>query len=172
MYMGFSPPVQTFFISILFGMVIGVLWDIDRVFKDKFKYKNIFKKIIFCIAVCILTICFFFVFTYAGFRVFVLFGEFIGVILYFCTITKFFYHILKIIFEVVGWFFLLIYKITKKFVNITVKNIKFIVVFFNTKIKKNKKNKKNKNNKNKEKTTCFYDVNKYIMKKIEKFIND
>ena len=169
MYMGFAPPVQTFFISILFGMAIGVLWDVNRVLKNIFKYKSIFKKIIFildvvfCVAVCVLTICFFFVFTYSGFRFFVLVGEFIGVILYFCTITKFLYYILKIIIENIIKFFTLIYSLTKKIVNITIKNLKFIISVFR---------KKNKNKKNKKKITCFYSVNKYIMKKIEKFIKD
>ena len=106
MYMSFSPSVITFLISVLFGMFFGLIWNINLVIKKNSLTKPsknlvIFLDIIFCIIVSILTISFFFKYTYSGFRIFVLIGELIGFAIYFCTIEKFLTIIINFIVKLI-----------------------------------------------------------------------
>lgn len=135
MYMSFSPSVITFLISVLFGMIFGLIWNINLVIKKnslKKPSKNlvIFLDIIFCIIVSILTISFFFKYTYSGFRIFVLIGELIGFTLYFCTIEK----ILTIIINFTVKLIFSLYRNTIKtflisLINFLTNNLKNIIIF-------------------------------------------
>lgn len=163
MYMSFSPPVKIFFISIFWGFLLGILWDLNRVIKKSLKIKNkkninFFLDVVFSVLAAVLTLTFFFVFTYSGFRVFVLIGELIGFILYFCTITKFIFfilnflikYILKVFIKIFNFFSILTFKIIK----ITTKlKIKYT-------LKKNKK------------TTCFSPKHRCIIKKLKKYMKN
>lgn len=164
MFMSVSPPTIIFFLSILLGILWGIFWDVNRVLKKLISSKN--KKfifvldVIFSIVACVLTIIFFYCFTYAGFRLFILVGAFLGFILYYCTIQKPVFYALHI---VVG----IIVKIVFKILNIAKAigdKIRLILNFISKilyiKIKKIKINKTNKENQ----------IEEYIMRKIKKII--
>lgn len=167
MYMSVSPPTTIFFLSMLLGVCFGIFWDVNRVLKKLIKSstkKFVFSlDIIFSVIVCILTITFFYFFTYAGFRLFVLIGALLGFILYYCTIEKPIYYILHII---IGFIIKIIFKILNfaKIIGNKLKFIlEFIVKYFKNKTKNIKINKANKTNKDKI-------AEEYIMKKLGKFI--
>ncbi len=167
MFMSISPPTIIFFFSILLGFFWGIFWDINRVLKKLITYKN--KKfvfvldVVFSIVACILTIFFFYSFTYAGFRLFVLFGAFLGFIIYYCTIQKPVFYALHIF---VGFIVKIIFKILKiaEFIGDKIKLIlESLIKNLYIKIKKSKKIKINGTNREDQ-------MQKYIMKKIKKFI--
>lgn len=166
MYMSFSPPLKVFLFSILVGGFFGIIWDINRVLKTKNKNKRMtfILDISFFIISCISTLIFFYIFTYAGFRGFIVVGEILGFILYICTIEKPIYKALLIIIKFLYKIFSTVFKIIKKFVlfiyKILSKIFKIIFKPFKKIFKKIKKN------------TCFYRSNKCIIKKLINFIKN
>ena len=167
MYMSVSPPTIIFFLAILLGFFWGIFWDINRVLKKLITSKN--KKfvfvldVVFSVVACILTITFFYFFTYSGFRLFVLVGALLGFIIYYCTIQKPVFYALHII---IGFIIKIIFKIllfAQKIAN-KIKSIsEFLKENLYIKIKKAKKIEINKINEKDQ-------IEKYIMKRIEKFI--
>lgn len=167
--MSFSPPVKIFFVSIFWGFLLGILWDLNRAIKKNIKFKNKNVKslnfvldVIFSVLAVILTLTFFFMFTYSGFRAFVLIGELIGFILYFCTITKFVFVILNFLVKNIFKIFKNIFEFFKNLTSKLTKIANKIKIKYTA--KKNKKiGKKNK------KTSCFSSMNRCIMKKLQKY---
>ena len=114
--MSFAPSTITFLISVLLGVVFGAVWDCLRIIRKKV---GDLKKLVFVfdltffILVSICTICFFFLFTYGGFRAFALIGEFLGFVLFYSIFEKpvfpLIYFIISIMFKVTYF----IYKIFK-----------------------------------------------------------
>ncbi len=145
--MSFSPPVQLFFISIIFGAVVGVFWDLNRVLKKNISHKENYRKITFVLDVCfcvfatIVTMNFFFNFTYSGFRGFVLVGELIGLLIYFCTITKHISFFLRIIIGFVLKIFLTIFSFFGNLVSKIIINITKLLSVIKIKTKKIKRQK-------------------------------
>ena len=126
MYMSFSPSIKTFLISIFFGIIFGLIWNIILIIKKNLHEKPnktliIIFDIIFWIIVSVLTIGFFFNYTFSGFRLFILIGELIGFSIYFCTIEKFLSSIINV---VVKFILSIYYKIIKKF---SIKIINFLI---------------------------------------------
>ena len=164
MYMAIAPSVQTFMLSILFGTALGIVWDIIKIIKKNIKSKNnkifIFLDFAFFALACVFSITFFFLFTYGGFRIFVLAGEILGFIIYNLLITKFSYIIINLI---VGFIIKILYNIFRLIRFIINKIIKFIIII-KLKIYNNFKKRKNK------KKTCFYKVSKCIIKRASNFI--
>ena len=173
--MSFSPSIKVFLISILWGFLLATFWDLNRVIKKNLNFKkiknlNFILDIVFSALAVILTLTFFFIFTYGGFRAFVLAGELIGFVIYFCTITKFVFSVLDFLFKHI---FKIFEKIFKLFKNLTFKIIKKINEFkIKFAIKKDKKIKKNKKDKKIKKTACFSSINECIIKKLQKYMKD
>lgn len=178
MYMGFSPPTIIFFFSILLGALVGLIWDINRILKNNVKSNRkkfmFFLDILFCVVTSILTISFFFIYTYSGFRLFVLIGMLIGFILFYCTIEQPIYFVLNIVFKFI-FKILRFFKKSLEFladilqkILVKLKNLIYNQIYL--KIRKKLKNIKNKriNYKNAEDEyilkNIFKKLNKYIKK--------
>ncbi len=173
MYMAFSPPVQLFFISILCGAILGIFWDVTRILKQNAtSYKSVIVFIldaVFCVTACVLTLVFFFMFTYGGFRGFILAGELIGFVLYYATIEKFIFSVLKVVIEFVANILNIIFKIPNFIADTIVKILKTKMFQFLFKKQSWKSNKNdNKKIKNKKKS-CFFKLYKCIIEKRFKF---
>ena len=85
MHMSFSPSVVVFFMSLGLGAIFGALWDIFRILRLGIPLGRMFiflQDIIYFAIICILTLIFFYFFTFGGFRLFVLLGEFLGFLIY------------------------------------------------------------------------------------------
>lgn len=143
--MSFAPPVTTFLISVVLGLVFGAIWDCLRIIRKKigdFKKLVFVLDIIFFVLVSALTICFFFFFTYGGIRAFALVGELLGFILFYSIFEK---PIFPLIYFIMSTIIKLIYFIYKIFRFVFMKVIIFtekILMFFSTKFLKAKKPKK------------------------------
>lgn len=154
MYMSFSPSVKIFLLSILFGLIFGLFWNVILIIK-----KNLFKKpskklivvfdLIFCITFSISTVGFFFNYTYSGFRIFVVFGELVGFIFYFYIFEKLLTPIITIIVKSILNIY---YKIFKK---LLLRIIKILTAIF----------KKIFSNIFKKINICRYKVNMVLFKK-------
>lgn len=128
MFMAFSPPVQLFLLSILWGGALGVLWDIFRILRlgfGKNKIIVIIEDIVYAILFAVFTLLFFYFFTSGYFRFFVIIGELLGFLLYYMTIGKIVYIVFKFLIKwikkflwLISWpfrkFFGGIIRITKK----------------------------------------------------------
>ena len=100
MHMSFSPPVLVFFMSLGLGAVFGVLWDIFRIFRLRLPASKMFvflQDIIYFTIICMLTLIFFYFFTFGGFRLFVLIGESLGFLIYYLTISRVVFAVFKVI---------------------------------------------------------------------------
>ena len=171
--MAFSPPVQLFLLSILCGVILGIFWDVTRILKQKIKhYKSVIIFIldaVFCVTACVLTLIFFFLFTYGGFRGFVLIGELIGFMLYYATIERFMFSTLEVVIKLIINVLNIIFK-TPNFIADAIRKIlkmKMFKFFLEKRVKKSNKydNKKVKS----KKKSCFFRLYKCIIKKRVKF---
>ena len=100
MHMSFSPSVLIFFMSLGLGAIFGALWDIFRILRLGIPLGRMFiflQDIIYFAIICILTLIFFYFFTFGGFRLFVLLGEFLGFLIYYLTIGHVVFAVFKII---------------------------------------------------------------------------
>ena len=150
LYMSFAPSVTTFFLSIFYGAILGVFWIIFKILRKNLS--NLFENLSFildvsyCIIVSIVTLCFFFFFTYGGFRIFVIIGELLGFILFKISIERptyiVFDFLIKIIILTAKSIFKIIRKIFFIITNFSEKNILKFSNYIN-KIATNKKIKKN-----------------------------
>ena len=176
MYMSFSPPTIIFFLSILLGSVLGLIWDLNRVLKNNV-HKNkkkfaFFLDILFCITAAVSTICFFYFYTYSGFRFFILIGLLIGFVLFYCTIEKAVYFILNLIFEFIFKILRFLKKIIESIADILeniiikIKNTFYHKIY----IKICLKIKKIKNKKKSYKNSSDEYLIKNILKKLNKYI--
>ncbi len=167
MFMSVSPPTVIFFLSILLGFFLGVFWDINRVLKKLITTKKkrfVFGlDVIFSVVACILTIIFFYCFTYAGFRFFVLIGAFLGFVIYYCTVQKPVFYVLHIIIGFIVKTIFKILNITKAIGDKLKIILDFLFRFLLIKLKKTKKIKINKTNKN-------IQMEDYVIRKVKKII--
>ncbi len=170
MYMSFSPPVKIFLLSLVFGAFFGVFWDILKIIKKNIKCKNnkitFVIDIIFSTIIAIFTLVFFFMFTYSGFRFFVIIGESLGLLLYFNSISNFVLKLIKPLIQCVIKIIIFIIKVMHNITNVIIKIINTIIniiikIITPIFIKISKIFKK---------ITCFYSQDKCIMKKLFKFI--
>ena len=107
MHMSFSPPVLVFFMSLGLGVVFGALWDVFRILRLGMPLGRVFvflQDIIYFAIICLLTLIFFYFFTFGGFRLFVLLGEFLGFLVYYFTIGRVVFNVFKIIIHLIHRF--------------------------------------------------------------------
>lgn len=121
--MSFSPSVLTFFISVALGLILGAIWDCFRIFRKKIgdlKSLVFILDVLYFIIVSILTISFFFFFTYGGFRAFTIVGELLGFILFYSMFEKSTFPLIYLITSIIFKLIYLIYKFFKfSFMKIT-----------------------------------------------------
>ena len=121
-----------FLISINYGLILGVIYDLYRVFSYYSKAKKILtaiEDILFWLIIA--SVVFFFLFNKTGgiIRGFVIFGFVIGFIFYLKVISKYSYYILKKIFG-------LIFKVINEIIRVISYPIKKISKFFGNKTNK------------------------------------
>lgn len=162
LYMAFAPSAVTFFISVMVGVALGAIWDCFRVVRKKI---GDLKKLVFIldltyfILVSICTMCFFFFFTYGGFRAFALIGELLGFILFYSTFEKpvfpLIYFFVSIAFKITYFFYKIIKFSFLKFINFSEK-----VIIYNLKNLQKKLNLRKKNNRSRSfKNRLFKSLN-------------
>lgn len=129
LYMSFAPSTWVFFIAILFGAVFGVLWDCCRIVRREFGGSRIvfISDICYFILVSLFTVVFFFIFTAGGFRFFVIIGELLGFILYYCSIERPFFLLLDFVLskllKLIHSIYSFLKKCFKKTTNVSERNI-------------------------------------------------
>ena len=99
--MAFSPPVVVFFISNIFGVFLAIVWDCFRLIRKRVNKKArkllIALDVMFFLFAIVATLIFFFIYTFSGFRIFVIVGEILGAILYYATIGPSVFKFLSLI---------------------------------------------------------------------------
>lgn len=119
---------QIFILFFLLGIVIGSIYDIFRVIRKNFKTSDFvtqIEDIIFLIIAGILILCFILKFCIGEIRFYVFIAIFLGILLYFLTISKAYVIILNII-----------AKFCKKILSFFVNLIKIPYIFIKKHIKK------------------------------------
>lgn len=119
---------QIFILFFLLGIVIGSIYDIFRVIRKNFKTSDFvtqIEDIIFLIISGILILCFILKFCIGEIRFYVFIAIFLGILLYFLTISKAYVIILNII-----------AKFCKKILSFFVNLIKIPYIFIKKHIKK------------------------------------
>ncbi len=119
---------QIFILFFLLGIVIGSIYDIFRVIRKNFKTSDFvtqIEDIIFLIIAGILILCFILKFCIGEIRFYVFIAIFLGILLYFLTISKPYVIILNII-----------AKFCKKILSFFVNLIKIPYIFIKKYIKK------------------------------------
>lgn len=119
---------QIFILFFLLGIVIGSIYDIFRVIRKNFKTSDFvtqIEDIIFLIIAGILILCFILKFCIGEIRFYVFIAIFLGILLYFLTISKPYVIILNII-----------AKFCKKILSFFVNLIKIPYIFIKKHIKK------------------------------------
>lgn len=105
--------VLIFFVSIFIGLSIGFFYDLIRVFRRIIKHKNIFVQIEDFLYWFFAAIYSFFIALYKNngeIRFFFILGIFLGMTLYFCTISIIFIKISSIIINFIKKVFILTFK--------------------------------------------------------------
>lgn len=119
---------QIFILFFLLGIVIGSIYDIFRVIRKNFKTSDFvtqIEDIIFLIIAGILILCFILKFCIGEIRFYVFIAIFLGILLYFLTISKPYVIILNIV-----------VKFCKKILSFFVNLIKIPYIFIKKYIKK------------------------------------
>lgn len=119
---------QIFILFFLLGIVIGSIYDIFRVIRKNFKTSDFvtqIEDIIFLIISGILILCFILKFCIGEIRFYVFIAIFLGILLYFLTISKAYVIILNIV-----------VKFCKKILSFFVNLIKIPYIFIKKHIKK------------------------------------
>ena len=119
---------QIFILFFLLGIVIGSIYDIFRVIRKNFKTSDFvtqIEDIIFLIIAGILILCFILKFCIGEIRFYVFIAIFLGILLYFLTISKAYVIILNIV-----------VKFCKKILSFFVNLIKIPYIFIKKHIKK------------------------------------
>lgn len=119
---------QIFILFFLLGIVIGSIYDIFRVIRKNFKTSDFvtqIEDIIFLIIAGILILCFILKFCIGEIRFYVFIAIFLGILLYFLTISKPYVIILNIV-----------VKFCKKILSFFVNLIKIPYIFIKKHIKK------------------------------------
>ena len=119
---------QIFILFFLLGIVIGSIYDIFRVIRKNFKTSDFvtqIEDIIFLIISGILILCFILKFCIGEIRFYVFIAIFLGILLYFLTISKAYVIILNIV-----------VKFCKKILSFFVNLIKIPYIFIKKYIKK------------------------------------
>ena len=119
---------QIFILFFLLGIVIGSIYDIFRVIRKNFKTSDFvtqIEDIIFLIIAGILILCFIIKFCIGEIRFYVFIAIFLGILLYFLTISKPYVIILNIV-----------VKFCKKILSFFVNLIKIPYIFIKKYIKK------------------------------------
>lgn len=94
-----STQVQAFLLSMAIGTVIGVLYDVFRIFRLSFtdnKVVVVIQDILFWSVSAVLSFLFVFVINNGEFRAFLAFGEILGFIVYYFTLGA-------MVFKISGW---------------------------------------------------------------------
>ncbi len=109
----------------LLGALLGILYDIFKTIRMLFlfpKFLVIISDIIYSVVVIVFTFSFALGFNDGRLRAFILLGEFLGIALYFCTISI-------VIMKIVKFFIILIRKVVKNFFKILFAPIIWIFKF-------------------------------------------
>lgn len=125
---------QVFVIFILVGSIIGIFFDCFRILRKVTKTSDLMTALedgIFWILTGLFLIYMIFVFNNGEIRLFLILGAFVGLILYFMTISKFFVKLsIKIIQFVNQYFFRPILKV----ILLLLKPFKFLFLLFKKKV--------------------------------------
>ncbi len=112
MFMGVAPEAEQFLIAVCFGGILGVGWDLFRILRlAGFASRALVfaEDLLYMLLVTLVTLLFFYWFTSGDFRVYVLIGEFLGWVLYYCTLGRLVYSVSRVIIawirRLLGWIF-------------------------------------------------------------------
>jgi len=112
-YFSFSEHTQLFFFSCLLGVMLGIIYDFFRAFRIIIPHNSILvmiEDIAFSVIYIILIISFTSAFARGEFRVFYIFGNILGFILYFCSVGRIALMIIKKIVSLIKSVLLFIFK--------------------------------------------------------------
>ena len=108
----FLEQIYIFFIFIICGVIIGIIFDIFRILRKSFKTPDIItyiEDILFWIITCVLFAYTIFTYNNGEIRLYIFIGALVGILMYILTISRYFIRFCVKIIEIIK-------KVIKKFV--------------------------------------------------------